>query len=90
MNELSTSLLVGLARTTLLLAAAAVIVQVLLWATRSSSPKAHRICWALVLVQGWLWLRLPVAVPYYEAAPERAARRGRRRPCQRPSPRARP
>jgi beta-lactamase regulating signal transducer with metallopeptidase domain/HEAT repeat protein len=70
MNEPATGLLVGLARTTLLVAAAAVIVQILLWATRSSSPKARRVCWFLVLVQGWLWLRMPVAVPYYDPPPE--------------------
>ena len=68
MSAPATSVLVGLARTTLLVAAAAVIVQLLLWATRSSSPKARRVCWLLVLVQGWLWLRVPVTVPYYEPA----------------------
>ena len=66
MNEFAVSLLVALARTTLLLAAAAVVVRAILGATGCSSPKAHRAAWVLVLLQGWLFLRLTVPIPYHE------------------------
>jgi beta-lactamase regulating signal transducer with metallopeptidase domain len=69
MSELATSLLGALARTTLLLAVAALAVRGLLGATRCSSPAAHRAAWLLVLLQGWLFLRWTVAVPYYETPP---------------------
>jgi beta-lactamase regulating signal transducer with metallopeptidase domain len=68
MNELTLSLLLPLGRTTLLLGAAAAAVWLLLRMARPSSPAIHRAAWFLVLTQGWLWLRLPVAIPYYEAA----------------------
>jgi len=69
MNESAMSLLVVLARTTLFLAAAAVVVRAMLAATGCSSPKAHRAAWLLVLLQGWLFLQLTVAIPYYEMRP---------------------
>jgi len=69
MNESAMSLLVALARTTLLLAAAAVVVRAILGVTRCASPRAHRAAWALVLLQGWLFLRLTVAIPYDEMPP---------------------
>jgi beta-lactamase regulating signal transducer with metallopeptidase domain len=68
MNELALSMLLPLGRTTLLLVAAAAVVWMLLRAARPSSPAIHRAAWCLVLAQGWLWLRLPVAIPYDEPA----------------------
>ena len=73
MNDLATGLLVGLARTTVLLAAAAVAVCWLLRWSRASSPGIHRVAWCLVLLQGWLWFRLPVEIPCYEAPQEEPA-----------------
>jgi beta-lactamase regulating signal transducer with metallopeptidase domain len=52
---------------------AAVVVWMLLRMARPSSPAIHRAAWCLVLAQGWLWLRLPVAIPYYEVVAHPAA-----------------
>ncbi len=70
MNELATSVLASLGRTTLLLAGAAVAVYCLLRMARVASPAVHRAAWCLVLVQGWLWFRLPVEVPWHGRVPE--------------------
>ena len=67
MNDLAAALILGLARTTALLAVAALAVYGLLRLTRASSPAVHRAAWCLVLLQGWLWFRLPVGIPWYEA-----------------------
>ena len=67
MNEFLTNLPPALMRTTLFLAIAAIVVRLLLSALRSSSPRVHRVAWCLVLLQGWLLLRLSVTIPYYEA-----------------------
>jgi len=67
MSELAVTLLLGLARTTAILAVAALAVYGLLRLTRASSPAVHRAAWCLVLLQGWLWFRLPVGIPWYEA-----------------------
>lgn len=91
MNEPAVSLLVALGRTTLLLAVAAVVVRALLGATGCKSPRAHRAAWVLVLLQGWLLLRLTVAVPYYEAppgAPQRIAESAGERRAHGPLPAA--
>ena len=60
--------LVAIARTTLALALAAVVVQVVLRLIRPQSPRVHRAAWVCVLAIGWLWLRLPVAIPFYQNA----------------------
>ncbi|MEN6492771.1 MAG: M56 family metallopeptidase, partial [Thermoguttaceae bacterium] len=60
----ATTLLTTLGRTTLALGAAAIVVQLLLWLARPQSPRVHRAAWLCVLLVGWLWLRVPVAIPY--------------------------
>ncbi len=67
MNELALDVLLEIGRTTILLAGAALAVRLLLAGARCSSPTVHRVAWCLVLVQGWLLLRMPVAIPYYDA-----------------------
>ncbi len=69
MNAAALSLLESLARTTLGLAAAGVLAALLLRLVRSEWPTAHRAAWLLVLVIGWTFPRLPVAVPWYDAEP---------------------
>ena len=68
MNEMATNLLVALLRTSLLLAAAALAVQLLLKFASPGSSQTHRAAWLLVLLAGWFWWRLPVVIPYYEPA----------------------
>jgi hypothetical protein len=65
MSEAANDLLLVLARTTLSLSAAGLVTWLLLWLARPRSPTIHRTAWLLVLLQGWLWLRVPVTVPYY-------------------------
>ncbi len=67
MNAAAILLLESLGRTTLWLATAGVLAGVLLRLVRSEWPTAHRVAWLLVLVIGWTFLRLPVAVPWYDA-----------------------
>ncbi len=71
MNDLASLLLWELGRATVLVALAAVFVALVLAAVRSRSPRVHRIACCAVLLQGWLLVRLPVAVPWY-SAPYRA------------------
>jgi beta-lactamase regulating signal transducer with metallopeptidase domain len=73
MNASSLAVVAALGRTTLLLAVAAgVVAAVLRWA-RPASPGVHRAAWCLVLLQGLLWLRVPIAIPYEASAVEPAA-----------------
>ena len=60
----TTAVLAALGRTTLALGAAAVVVQLMLWLARPQSARVHRAAWICVLLVGWLWLRVPVAIPY--------------------------
>jgi beta-lactamase regulating signal transducer with metallopeptidase domain len=64
--DYSSLLVRELGRVGLLVSLAALIVTLLLRAVRSTSPKIHRAAWCAVLLQGWLIVRLPVAVPWYE------------------------
>ena len=72
MNELSISVLLAVGRTTILLAVAALVAGGLLGLVRSSSPVVHRMAWCLVLVVGWLFLRVPVAIPYGESVAQKS------------------
>jgi hypothetical protein len=69
MNEFASLLVWELGRATLLVALAAVLVALVLAAVRSRSPRLHRIAWCAVLLQGWLLVRLPVSVPWYDQEP---------------------
>ena len=69
MSDLAMGLLVALGRTTLVLAGSALVVALLLWASRCRSARVHRVAWVLVLLQGWMLLRLTVPIPYYDAPP---------------------
>src|SRR3990167_3276960 len=62
------TVLAAIARTTLALALAAIVVQVVLRLTRPQSPRVHRAAWVCVLAVGWLFFRVPGAIPYYETA----------------------
>ncbi|HEV3024045.1 MAG TPA: M56 family metallopeptidase, partial [Pirellulales bacterium] len=67
MSDLTVAELVsGLQRTTLALAATALVVWCLLRLTRSSSPALHRAAWIAVLLQGWMLIRWVVNVPWYD------------------------
>ena len=55
-----------LGRVAVLVALAAAVVALLLKAVRSKSPTIHRLAWCAVLLQGWLIVRLPVDVPWYD------------------------
>ena len=73
MNDVLASVVESLGRTTLCLAAVGAVVAVTLRLTRTSWPAAHRLGWVVTLLVGWTFLRLPVAVPWYETpAPEPA------------------
>jgi len=57
-----------LGRATLVLAAAGVVTLGLLKIARLQSPALHRAAWVATLLVGWMLVRLPVDVPWYEAA----------------------
>lgn len=61
-------LIAQLLRTTAILSVGAVVVFVMLRWMRFRSPRLHRIGWLLVLVSGWLFLRVPIVVPWYDAS----------------------
>jgi len=67
MSDLTAAgLLSGLLRTTIVLSATALVVWCLLRLARSSSPAIHRGAWMVVLLQGWLFIRWGLNVPWYE------------------------
>jgi len=76
MGEMLSAWLWELGRTTLFLTVAAVLVAVVLRLSRIGSPWAHRAAWCLVLLVGWLFIRLPVAIPWYEASRRNEVARG--------------
>lgn len=67
MNDVASLLLWSLGRTTLWLAAATLVTAFVLRIARPTWPAAHRLAWLVVLLVGWSFIRLPVAVPWYEA-----------------------
>ena len=73
MNDSAAILLYALARTTILLSISAPIVAVLLRGLRCRSPNVHRAAWCAVLLTGWLFIRFPITIPWYETQPNRAA-----------------
>ena len=60
------ALLIALMRTTILLAAVSLLVWLLLKTTRVSSPRIQRIACCLVLLQGWVFMQMPLEIPYYD------------------------
>ncbi|MGL6196509.1 MAG: hypothetical protein ACRC2T_16970, partial [Thermoguttaceae bacterium] len=52
-----------LLRTSIAIAVAAVVIIVLLKYCSCYSPYIHRIAWALVILQGILWMQLPLNIP---------------------------
>ncbi|MBN1588615.1 MAG: polysaccharide biosynthesis/export family protein [Pirellulales bacterium] len=66
MNEISSFFLFELGRTTLFLIAVATAAALILRLARPASPRVHRLAWCLVLLVGWLFVRMPVAIPWYE------------------------
>ena len=73
MNEFALDLLAMLLRTTIFLSGAAIAIGLLLKFGRPASPVVHRTAWLLVLLTGWFWWRLPVAIPYVETAAARVS-----------------
>jgi len=74
MSDLTAAgLLSGLLRTTVALSATALVVWSLLRLARSSSPAIYRGAWIVVLLQGWLFIRWGLNVPWYEP-PSRSPR----------------
>lgn len=73
MAELAYQLLVGLAKSTLFLASAAIVLTLVLRLGRVRSPSLHRLAWALAILLGWVFWSIPVAVPWYEADPVQQA-----------------
>ncbi|HLA84977.1 MAG TPA: polysaccharide biosynthesis/export family protein [Thermoguttaceae bacterium] len=72
MNEILSLWLVELGRTTLYLTAAAAMAALALRLARVRSPRVHRAAWCFVLLVGWLFVRMPVAVPWYEPTADRS------------------
>ena len=66
MSAAALSVLEALLRTTLVLSISAVLIGSVLRLTRAGSPAVHRACWIIVLVQGWLFVGLPLAIPWYK------------------------
>ena len=66
MNDVAVTLLTTLLRTTLALSVAVVAVGLVLRLSRAASPIVHRVAWIAVLLQGWLFVGLPLAIPWYE------------------------
>ncbi|HJT35927.1 MAG TPA: M56 family metallopeptidase [Pirellulales bacterium] len=67
-------LLAQLLRTTTILSVTAMVVFLVLRGMRFRSPRLHRIAWLLVLVSGWLFMRVPIVVPWFDAPPPVARR----------------
>ena len=66
MNELFSTWLFDLGRITLVLSVAALAVGFALRFIRPTTIRLHRTAWCLVLLIGWLFVRLPVSIPWYE------------------------
>jgi beta-lactamase regulating signal transducer with metallopeptidase domain len=71
MSDVASQILSVLARTTLVLAVAALACAALLRLTRTASPRMHRLAWGLTLIAGWTFVRLSVPVSWYDAKPAR-------------------
>jgi len=69
MNEILSWWVLELGRTTLFLAVATVLAAVVLRLARPASPRVHRAAWCLVLLVGWLLVRMPVSIPWYDPPP---------------------
>lgn len=67
-------LLAQLLRTTTILSVAAIVIFVVLRGMRFRSTRLHRIAWLLALVSGWLFMRVPIVVPWFDAPPPVARR----------------
>src|SRR5262245_198951 len=67
MNAITADLLWILLRTTACLAVAAGVTATVLRVTRPNWSIAHRLGWILVLLVGWMFLSLPIALPWYDA-----------------------
>ncbi|MBN2215825.1 MAG: polysaccharide biosynthesis/export family protein, partial [Pirellulales bacterium] len=76
MNDMVSAWLFELGRTTLFLTAAVGLTAVALRLTRASSPRVHRAAWCLVLLVGWLFVRLPIEIPWYAPTSGRKILRG--------------
>ncbi|MBI2827314.1 MAG: hypothetical protein HYX69_21790 [Planctomycetia bacterium] len=67
MSDVAHELLGVLGRTTLALAIAAAATGAVLRWSRAASPAVHRAGWIIALLVGWAFMRLSVAVPWYDA-----------------------
>ncbi len=67
MNAIATELFWMLGRTTLWLSLVGLATAIILRLARTNWPTAHRLGWTLVLLVGWAFLSLSVAIPWYDA-----------------------
>ncbi len=67
MNELAAWLSNALLRTTIALSVALALACVVLWLTSCRSPSVRRAIWIIVLLQGWMFGRYAVDIPWYKA-----------------------
>ena len=73
MNEFLSTWLFDLGRVTLVLTGVALAVGIALRLTRPTTPRLHRTAWCMVLLVGWLFVRYPISIPWYESAPQEPA-----------------
>ncbi len=60
--------LIALGRASLMLVVSAIPVQAAILCLRVSSPRAQRVCWGCVLLQGLIFFRVPLLIPWFEPA----------------------
>lgn len=72
MNQIMDFLPSALLRSTLGLAAAAVLVRLALWLAAPHSPRIHRAAWTCVLVQGLIVAQFSFNIPWYDREPSLA------------------
>ncbi|MBI3838843.1 MAG: HEAT repeat domain-containing protein [Planctomycetia bacterium] len=72
MSDVAVEFLSTLARTTVWMILAGFSTAAVLRLRRANWPIAHRVGWVVTLVVGWTFLRMPVAIPWYDAAPSGA------------------
>jgi beta-lactamase regulating signal transducer with metallopeptidase domain len=68
MNEIALDVVMRLARTTALISVAVVALYLLIRFGRLHSPHWRRVLTALALLQGVVWIQVPLVVPWYEAS----------------------
>jgi len=68
MSQLSTLLVSELGRATLIVSVATLLATVVLRQSKLQAPRLHRAVWTLVLLSGWTFGGIRLAIPWYEAS----------------------